>query len=92
MDEKEIIRLLRSAALIPPYRATHPEIGDTVVESTKFNPDPTMIGVWEQILDPDGQRVFIVRSLVAGEMQRWNNADVLTIKIKSGVNVRQLNA
>ena len=86
IDDKMVIRALRHAALIPPDRACKPEIGDLVVESSRFDPDPTMLGIFETVEDdPRGEqygKIHYVRSL-SGELQRWINASMLTLAVKS---------
>jgi len=77
----QLYNLLRRATLIPTPRAITPEVGDIVIECSRFSPDPTMIGTLERIEGQTGEEIYHVVSL-DGEPQRWINCSARTVQMK----------
>ncbi len=73
--------LLLSALTVPSDRRANPRPGDTVIETTRFVPDPSMIGV---LVAQPAHNEWIVDPMDGGQRQRWRNADAKTIRAAAG--------
>ena len=79
-ETEQLYRWLRTASLLRPERACDPQIGDVVIEATRFTIDDTMLGTLDGIEETkDGNIEYLVTSWKGDEKQRWKNADARTV-------------